>query len=165
MEYKIKYGQTVYDLVLIAYNDLAYTYKFLQENPHITSIDFDLDANPGLTVTYDENFSVPEPPQFSAKNKEKSTTETITATNGQSIYDLCLMTYGDLGMIYKFMQENNIDSLNNTNLSGKVFTFNTALVSDTQVYNNIKATKKKFNTLDTTYTGKAYNKSFNISFH
>ena len=43
----------------------------------------------------------------------------IIATAGQSIYDLCLMTYGDLKYVYKLIQDSNIVNLNEPTLSGK----------------------------------------------
>ena len=45
------------------------------------------------------------------------------ATYGQSIYDICLMTYGDFKYLYKLMLDNNIVGPNDTNLNGKVLVY------------------------------------------
>lgn len=96
---------------------------------------------------------------------DSTLTGSIVATNGQSIYDLCLMTYGDLKYLTKLIQDNNIVSLNEGNLSGKTIIFNPNLINDIGFFNFLSNKKKVINTLDNTKTGKSYNQSFNISFH
>lgn len=166
MIYKVQYGQTIYDVILNTYGRFEYVLKLIAENPFIDSVDYDFDANPGAEISWDSTFIIPQPPEMdrnSTANSELSAS--IIATNGQSIYDLCLMTYGDLKYVYKLMTDNNIVSLNDTNLSGKKIIFNPTLKRDVVFYNFLLTKKKVINTLDNTKTGKSYNKSFNISFH
>ncbi|MES2382597.1 MAG: hypothetical protein V4538_16230 [Bacteroidota bacterium] len=78
---------------------------------------------------------------------DSTLTSSIVATEGQSIYDLCLMTYGDFKYLYKLMQDNNIIGPNDINLSGKKINFNPILISDIGFFNLIQQ-KKKINTLN-----------------
>lgn len=166
MNYSVQYGQTIFDIVLATYGQLEYTLKLVQDNPFIESLDYDFDANPGAVISWDENFVIPAPPETD-RNSDVSINEIafIIATNGQSIYDLCLMTYGDLKYLYKLIQDNDIISPNDTNLSGKKITFNPTLIQDIGFYKHITNNNKVINTIENTKTGKAYNKSFNISFN
>ena len=59
----------------------------------------------------------------------------IIATAGQSIYDLCLMTYGDLKYVYKLIQDSNIVNSSEPTLSGKEIIFDPMLVQDALFYN------------------------------
>ncbi len=148
MNYYVTYGQTIYDIVLATYKRFEYTYKLLQDNPFIDSVDYDFDANPGAVVSWDETFFIPPPEVFNldAEDTEPDTAY-ITATEGQSVYDLVLMTYGDLKYTYKLLQDNNIVSLNNTNLSGKKIIFNPKLINDIGFYNHLINKKKVVNTI------------------
>jgi hypothetical protein len=168
MEYAVKYGQTIFDIALKTYGSAEYVYKIIQENTFITGIDYDFDANPGALITWDETFVVSKPTELNTNaTVNEVTTAYVTATNGQSIYDLCLMTYGDLKHLYRLMSENNIVGPNDTDLNGKKITFNPELIEDVAFYNHLKTNKKVINTIGDTSTasGKAYNSSFNISFH
>ena len=56
-----------------------------------------------------------------------------TAIAGQSIYDVCLQTYGSLDFLFKLMQDNAIDGLNTDVLSGQKFTWDETLVVNQQL--------------------------------
>jgi hypothetical protein len=71
----------------------------------------------------------------------------IIATSGQSIYDLCLMTYGDLKYVYKLIQDSKIVSLNEPTLSGKEIIFDPMLVQDSLFYNALLRSGVVINTL------------------
>ena len=165
MIYKVQSGQTIFDIAIKTYGAIEYVYKLIEDNDFIESIDYDFDVNPNAEIYWDETYATPVAPELVLSDQATaSNLQSITATNGQSLYDLCLMAYGDLTLMYKFLQENNI-SLNSNNINGKMFIFNTDLVSDKGFYNYLRNKSKVINTLDGTFSGKAYNKSFNISFH
>ena len=48
------------------------------------------------------------------------------AINGQSIYDICLMTYGTFDYLFKLVSEN-LTSIEDVIVSGKIFTWDTTL--------------------------------------
>lgn len=55
---------------------------------------------------------------------------TFKAIAGQSIYDVCLQTYGTLDYLYKLMEDNGIEGLNETVYSGQTFVWDDSLVVD-----------------------------------
>lgn len=58
---------------------------------------------------------------------------TYTALNGQSIYDVCLMTYGTLDRLFKLIGDNNFGSVNNYPFVGQSFTWDDTLIFNDQV--------------------------------
>lgn len=54
---------------------------------------------------------------------------------GQTIYDICLQTYGDLFFLLKLIQDNNVDSVNTAFFRGKVFIFDESLVNNAALSN------------------------------
>jgi hypothetical protein len=58
-----------------------------------------------------------------------------TALEGQSIYDVCANTYGDLNKLRKLITDNNIGSVNDQNLARQVFKFDTSLIKDNSLFN------------------------------
>lgn len=58
---------------------------------------------------------------------------TFTAIAGQSIYDVCLQTYGSLDFLFKLMQDNSIAGLNVGVLSGQSFIWDETLVVNQQL--------------------------------
>jgi hypothetical protein len=51
-----------------------------------------------------------------------------TAVAGQTLYDVCILTYGSIDYIVKLARDNNIIDLSNDNLSGVEFTYDNSLV-------------------------------------
>ncbi len=60
----------------------------------------------------------------------------IQAVEGQSIYDICLQTYGSLDYLVKLLQDNNIASINVTPYSGQTFTWDETLATDQTISQN-----------------------------
>lgn len=56
--------------------------------------------------------------------------QTYQAIHGQSLYDICLQTYGDLGLLTKLLSDNGIDSLNVIPYSRQPFLWDDSLVAD-----------------------------------
>jgi len=56
--------------------------------------------------------------------------QTFTAVAGQSIYDVCLNTYGSLNLLYKLIQDNNVNSVNDEIASRQLFLYDDELVID-----------------------------------
>jgi len=53
----------------------------------------------------------------------------LKALNGQSIFDICLMTYGSLDYLSKLIIDNGIDSINSVPASGQEFTWDETFVT------------------------------------
>lgn len=134
-EVKILYNQDLFDIA----NNIGYTidnvYKLIKENPFITSINYDLNANPGQVISYDSNFKVKKPQAiFQYASRIKSETGTIKAQNDQSLFDIALMSTG-IENVYKIIQDNNLSNINNTVLEGKFINFALKDIKDVGLYN------------------------------
>ena len=129
-EYPVKQGETIYDVANRTYGSTDYVYKLIQDNG-ISNIDFDFSLNPGKVLTWDPSFKVLQAVDVaSAPSVPVSPIKTIKALYGQSIYDLCLQAYGTLDFIFKFIQENQISNINDTNLSGNTFIFDSTITEE-----------------------------------
>lgn len=58
---------------------------------------------------------------------------TYKSISGQSIYDICLQTYGSLDYLYRLMQDNGIEGLDAVIYSGQSFVWDDNLVLDQQL--------------------------------
>lgn len=71
---------------------------------------------------------------------------TYNAIAGQSIYDVCLQTYGSLDFLYKLMQDNGVNGLNEDVLSRQIFVWDDSLVVNQQVNAAFAATSRRYAT-------------------
>lgn len=55
---------------------------------------------------------------------------------GQSIYDVCMQTYGTLDRLIKLLTDNNIVGTEAPIPIGQLFTFDETLIFDIRTYNN-----------------------------
>lgn len=53
---------------------------------------------------------------------------TYTAVEGQTFYDICLITYGSFDFAGRLQKDNGITDLNNTDLSGVQFYYDSSLI-------------------------------------
>lgn len=81
--------------------------------------------------------------------------QTYNAIAGQSIYDVCLQTYGSLDYLYKLMQDNGINGLNELVLSRQAFVWDDNLVVDQQLNVAFAASATKYST-DVSNYGSVY---------
>lgn len=65
---------------------------------------------------------------------------------GQSIYDVCLQTYGSLDYLYKLMQGNGIAGVNEPVTSRQQFVWDDSLVLDQQVNAAFASTSQRYST-------------------
>lgn len=146
-EVKVLGGQNIFDLVLNTYKDLNLTYKLIQENPDIDSINFDFDNAANVTILYDPGFSIPLPaPLNQSSSTPANSIKKLKLKEGQSIFDACLMTYGNLENIYKLLQDSGIDSINSKGLAQKALTYDSDIIEDNAVYETIKSNGFVFST-------------------
>lgn len=134
-EINILYNQSIFDIA----NNIGYTidnvYKLIKENPFITSIDYDFNANPGQIISYDGSFKVKKPQAiFQYASRVVSDTGALKAQNDQSLFDIALMSTG-IENVYKIIKDNNLSNINNTTLEGKIITFALKDVKDVGLYN------------------------------
>jgi len=75
------------------------------------------------------------------------------AVEGQSIYDICLQTYGSLDYMVKLLQDNGLANVNISPFSGQIFVWDETLAADRTISRNtavIYATKALSNELSNT---------------
>jgi len=133
MIYQVQDGETLFDILLNTYNSFSQAGKLLQDNG--LTWDFDFASASGLKLSWDEKLKVSAPVTIISKKKaEPSPISYITAIEGQSIFDLVLMTYGDLNYTYKFITDNKISSINDTDLRGKTYFWDNTITKNIQFY-------------------------------
>lgn len=59
--------------------------------------------------------------------------QAYNAIDGQSLLDVCLNTYGDLGYLYKLLQDNNVLNADEIVKSGDAFIWDDSLVQNQQI--------------------------------
>lgn len=72
--------------------------------------------------------------------------KTYQAIAGQSIYDVCLQTYGSLDYLYKLLQDNGIAGVDVPVTSRQQFVWDDSLVLDQQVNAAFAGTSKRYST-------------------
>lgn len=88
---------------------------------------------------------------------------TYQAQSGQSIYDLCLMTYGSLDKLVTLVKDSALN-FTDKNLSGKKVVFDSELISDVGLSNAVKNSNKNYATAPSSNDGGSFDDSFDISF-
>jgi hypothetical protein len=81
--------------------------------------------------------------------------QTFNAIAGQSIYDVCLQTYGSLDYLFKLMQDNGVPGLNENVSSRQPFVWDDSLVLD-QVQNAAFAASRVYYSTDMSFLGNVY---------
>lgn len=134
-ELKILYNQDIFDLANKTGYSIDNVYKLIGENPFITSIDYDLNANPGQTLGYDDTFKKNQPQILFQKAAATSDpTRQIKAKEGQSLFDIALMSIG-VEKIMSLIKNNNIANIDILEIEGKIFNFSVTDVKDKGFFN------------------------------
>ena len=140
-ELKLLYNQDIFDVA----NKNGYTidnvFKILTENPFITSINYDLNTNPGRVIVYDETFKVKSPQSlYQIVSVSDNPNRILISKDNQSLFDVALMTIG-IENVMKLLYNNNISNINNTILEGILFNFSVLDIKDKGFYiQNFKIT-------------------------
>jgi hypothetical protein len=66
--------------------------------------------------------------------------------NNQSIFDVCMQTYGDMNFMYKLIQDSGFPSLSTSPTIGTKFTFDESLINDFGFYNQLQSKGTILNT-------------------
>lgn len=70
----------------------------------------------------------------------------FSAVSDQSLYDVCLNTYGDLGFLYKLLQDNGVPSVKDDVVTGQIFLWDDSLVINQQINQAFAASGIKYAT-------------------
>lgn len=153
--------ESIYDLAIQTYG-LDFIYKLIQEN-NLDSIEAVLVS--GEKISWDETFNVtPSATLSQAPAVTPNPILMITAREGQTLYDVGIMTYGNLDTFYTLLQDSKIDSAEVSNIRGKVFTFDSRLIENFQLYKKRLASGYIINTGETVDRDASFDDSFDDSF-
>lgn len=120
-----KQGETIYDICIRTYKTLDYLLRLITDNglngindtfPIGKIFIFDASVSPGIPK-WGQQFSMPP-----------TDTQKYIARPGQSIYDICLQTYGTLDLLTKLCIDNGLDGIEDAFPIGKIFTFDASLI-------------------------------------
>lgn len=90
-------------------------------------------------------------------------TETWIAKQGQSIFDICLNTYGTLDQLFKLMQDNDVDNINAIDFSQRKFNFDPTLIVDGAITTRNNNEQIIYVT-ENDFRGGSFDDSFDMSF-
>ena len=115
MRLEVKYGQTIFDVALICYQDASRAYDILAENPTIPNINADLT---GYIINY-------TPASVTQKEVIKTITPTkksVTIGYSQTLFDVALQYYVGAENVYDLIAKNAIENIN-SNATGVVLNY------------------------------------------
>lgn len=118
-DYKVKSGESIYNIALNLYGDVSYAFKLANDN------DIAIDANiEGLTLMYDDSIinTVLEPLIIPEPIK-KNVVQTYISRFGQSIFDISLNLTGSVENALHTALNSNMTNLNNALDSTYNFTY------------------------------------------
>ena len=72
--------------------------------------------------------------------------QNYSSISGQSIYDVCLQTYGSFDYLFKLMTDNGISGLNSAILGGTVFSWDDTLIQNKNLNDSFLKSNKIFAT-------------------
>jgi hypothetical protein len=164
MKTKIIIGDSVVSLSQRVYGDIGLCYKLIQDNPILVNIQSDLSGLVGVEVVFDSALVVKVQPQLVIKSTANSNVGVYRVLQNQSLLDVCIMVYGNMGYLTKLMVDNNIVGTNQQDNGNKYFKFakNISVIKQTLAVNGHYGIE--YCTGPVT-RGKSYNSSFNISFN
>lgn len=136
-EYVTRNNEDIFSVINKTVGDLNDTYNFLLQNPEVT-----LYAVPSAkTVIFTE--AVFQPPNVNSNSPAAVITSAIyVSRQGQTIYDICLMTLTDLNKLYSLNFNNTITPP----ASGTLFNFNPTQITDNILSRYVSENKIIFTT-------------------
>lgn len=145
LDYKTKIGQTLFDvsnITLYGMDNIVLGLLKPSNKSLINSLSIE-------TLVYDDSYTQDNTLQLELTPETKSDTYSVKGQDSQSIFDLCIMNYGNLDKMFTMIQDNtNIVSINDVDVSLKDITFNTKKLTDAYVPSIISKKRYTFATID-----------------
>ena len=145
-EIKIQSGQSIYDVSINELNGLDNLLQLLIQNKNITNLDFDLKNIATENIKYDDIYIEKKQAELTLTTSISSTIQNIKTLQGQSIYDICLQSYGSLDLMNKLLKDNNIYNLDSTDISMRNINFDETKVIDKYILDYIYKNKINYST-------------------
>lgn len=105
MTYTVKYGETIFDLALIAYQDASRVVDLISENP---GIDLVSDLT-GTTISFTQSVIFTKP---NVKNKISLTQKNASISNDKTLFDIALQYFGDASRVIDVVSALGVESIN-----------------------------------------------------
>lgn len=105
MKYTVSYGQTIFDVALIAYSDASLVYRLMAENPQIENINSDLT---GMELSFTQVTS--SNPKEALKLQQPLQPKVVISST-QSIIDIALQYTGSAENVYDIILGNQLGNI------------------------------------------------------
>lgn len=125
-EYASNYGESIFEVAVKTYGSSEYIFKLIEDNPSVFENLGSLTIT-GQVIIWDDAYKISSAGLVAVPVVNDAV---IVGQWGQSLYDVCLQTYGSLNNLFVLMRDNEISNLNAQLLSQRVFTFDKRLVAD-----------------------------------
>lgn len=136
--YRTQQGQSIYDVVIGVYGSIDHFAQLLTENAELATVAYTLTDASAIDIEYDADVVKNKPPVIYRPSASTTTTlRTYNGQDGQSVYDVAMMTYGSLDRLIELISDSSFGSTNNTNLGGVGFTFDSSKKADQLLQYNI----------------------------
>lgn len=110
VNYKVQFGESVFDLAIKLYGDISYSVKLMNENSNITGLSMDLE---GMTIVYDSDFKkTAVTPLVINVTKKINIAQSYQPTDYQTIFDIALMLNGSFDGIVDLIRNSTITEFN-----------------------------------------------------
>lgn len=150
LEFKAKQGQSVFDVSNILLYGMDNIVNGLLKPSSKTFISILTND----TLIYNNDFIQNNTIQLELFIPSVSSEYKVTGLDNQSTFDLCIMNYANLDKLLTMIQENtNIVSINDIDVSLKVFNFNEKNLTEAYVTSIIKKKRYSFATIDKSNMG------------
>jgi len=159
---KLTYTTNTFDETLATYGDISALFHFLGLNSGFTNVLTSIPAAQDFTV---DSFVLPAEVQ-TASTTSTSTSFPITVMFKESLFDVATRYYGSVSSVISLMVDNSVIGTINDDLIGKTLIINNSNIYDKNVqYYNKFNSKLTTGVFATTLSGRAFNISWNLSFH
>jgi hypothetical protein len=128
--YTVLNGQSVYDVTLLLYGNPEAVVKLCDDN----NIGIDSVLSGGDTLIWDTTYQFITPKQIDTVLKTPAKYGYYTGMYGQTIFDVCLITYGKYELLSKLCADNGIISFDNISANGITFKYDLDIVNDNKLF-------------------------------
>lgn len=145
LDYKSQKGQTVFDVSNITLYGMDNIVLGLLKPSNI-SLTSDLNTD---DLIYDDSYIEDKTIQLELNVTAQNPIYYVTGKENQSIFDLCIMNYGNLDKLTEMLKDNsNLVSINDIDVSLKQVIFNEKKLVDAYVVFNINKKRYSFATIE-----------------
>jgi hypothetical protein len=148
-EYKIKDGDSLFDIAIASYGDLNNIKDLLTVN----NVSLDTVLPVTENVQYNEIFIVKNSGELNLIPAPVNDILNVITYSNQNIFDIVSQSYTTLDCLYKFAKDNNIEGTNDTDIVMKQYIYDRALIADNKMKEHVEKYNIRFATEESTGVG------------